>query len=265
MKFDEKYTKYWSCAINRSVDGTKIAGMNEAVHFLELLSLNRHDRVLDMGCSFGRMHEAIAVYSDRIFGLEPDSFAVEQARLRPYKEVRQGSAEYTGFDSNFFELIFCWAVFDVVDHKKGLLEISRILKDKGKLLITGKNSNYFQDDELGFKAEKNAFLKGFPNRFTNLTEVLSSLAQFGLKLDKLVIFPRRGDFGLLNYIDMGSNINGTYTGYEYLMICHKFRQYHIETQNSSIFESAHSKTSLIMAQQAGFSSPREYFEFVGID
>ena len=30
MKFDEEYTKYWSSTVNKSVDGTIIAGVNEA-------------------------------------------------------------------------------------------------------------------------------------------------------------------------------------------------------------------------------------------
>src|SRR5450830_1598221 len=114
MKFDKDYTNYWSSTVNKSLDGTVIAGLNEAKHFLQYLGIERPDLILDLGCSFGRMHEALAVYSDQIFGIDPDPYAVEKACLQPYREVRQGSAEHTGFGNSYFDVVFCWAVFDVV-------------------------------------------------------------------------------------------------------------------------------------------------------
>lgn len=265
MKFGEVYTKYWSSAVNKSVDGTVIAGVNEAKHFLQYLGINREDRTLDLGCSFGRMHEALAVYSDQIFGIDPDSYAVEKACLQPYKEVRQGTAEHTGFDKNFFDVVFCWAVFDVVDHKKGLAEINRILKKGGKLLLTGKNDNYSPDDNLAYKAEKNAFLKAFPNKFTDLSAVLGNFNNLGFDLDKLFIFPCRGDFGLLNFVDQGNDPRDSYRGYDYLILCHKVADQNVAGSAGVNLENPFSKTAIAMATQAGFSSPKEFFESIGID
>lgn len=265
MQFDEAYTKYWSSAVNKSVDGTIIAGVNEAKNLLQHLGMKRDDRALDLGCSFGRMHEALAVYSDQIFGIDPDSYAVEKARLQPYREVRQGAAEYTGFDIDFFDVVFCWAVFDVVDHKKGLAEINRILKNGGKLLLTGKNDNYFPDDNLAYKAEKNAFLKSFPNKFTDLSSVLGNFQHLGFKLDKLLTFPRRGDLGLLKFVDQGNDLKDNYFGYEYLIICHKVADPNVTELTSVNLEGQFSKTATKMAVSAGFLSTKEYFESIGID
>lgn len=265
MKFDKAYTKYWSSAVNKSVDGTIIAGVSEAKNLLQHMGMKKNDRVLDLGCSFGRMHEALALYSDQIFGAEPDPYAVEKARSLPYKEVRQGAAEDTGFDKDFFDVVFCWAVFDVVDHKKGMAEINRILNYGGKLLLTGKNDSYFPDDILAYKAEKNAFLKTFPNRFTDLSSVLGNFQHLGFKLDKLLIFPRRGDFGLLNYVDQGNDLKDNYFGYDYLIICHKVADPNAAGLTSLNLEGEFSKTAIEMAAQAGFSSPKEFFESIGID
>ena len=104
MKFDKEYTQYWSSAVSKSVDGTIIAGVNEAKHFLQYLGIKRDDRVLDLGCSFGRMNEALVVYSDQIFGIDPDTYAIEKANLQPYREVCQGTAENTEFDNEFFDV-----------------------------------------------------------------------------------------------------------------------------------------------------------------
>lgn len=264
MKFGEAYTQYWASAVKKSVDGTVIAGVNEAKHFLQYLGIKRQNRILDLGCSFGRMCEVLTTYSDHTYGIDPDSFAVEKARLQLYEGVRQGSAEDTGFDKEFFDLVFCWAVFDVVDHKKGLTEINRILKNGGKLLLTGKNDNYHFDDELAFKAEKNAFLKGFPNRFTNLSAVLRNFKTLGFQLDKLFVFPRRGDFGLLNYLDQGSGID-EHIGYDYLILCHKIADQSNPDISNENLDSKFSKTASRMAHQRGHAGAKELFEFMGID
>jgi SAM-dependent methyltransferase len=265
MMFGEGYTKYWSFAVNKSVDGTIIAGVNEAKNLLQYLKIKRDDRTLDLGCSFGRMHEALAGYSDQIFGLELDPYAVEKARSQPYKEVRQGAAEHTGFDQESFDVVFCWAVFDVVDHKKGLAEINRILKNGGKLLLTGKNDNYLPDDQLAYKAEKNAFLKAFPNKFTDLSSVLGNFQHLGFKLDKLLTFPYRGDLGLLNFVDQGNDLKDNYLGYEYLIICHKDADPNVAELTSVSLEGRFSKTAIKMAAQAGFLNTKDFFESIGID
>jgi len=265
MIFGERYTKYWASAVDKSVDGIVIPGVKEAKHFLQYLGIHREDLVLDLGCSIGRMNEALAVYSDQILGIDLDSYAVKKACLQPYKEVRQGTAEHTGFEKEFFDLVFCWAVFDTVDHKKGLAEINRILRKGGKLLLTGKNDNYYPDDSLAYKAEKNAFLKAHPNKFTDLSAVLGNFKNLGFELDKLFIFPCRGDFGKLNFIDQGNDPRDSYRGYEYLILCHKVADQNVAEMTGVNFENQFSKTAIAMATQAGYSSPKEFFESIGID
>jgi len=153
----------------------------------------------------------------------------------------------------------------VVDHKKGFAEINRILKIGGKLLLTGKNDNYFSDDSLAHKAEKNAFLKAFPNKFTDLNAVLDNFQCLGFELEKLLVFPRRGDFGLLNFVDPVDNHSDNYIGYEYLIICHKVADQDSIGLESLNFESQFSKTAVEIAEKAGFPSAKEYFESIGID
>lgn len=262
MKFGEEYTKYWASAVNKSVDGTVIAGANEAKFFLQNLKLGKNDRLLDLGCSFGRMIDTLSEYTDQVYGVDPDPFAVEKASAQRYREVHQGSAEATGFDEKYFDAVFCWAVFDVVDHIKGITEINRILKTDGKLLITGKNDNYYSNDELAFKAEKNAFLKGFPNKFTDLNTLLANFEILGFQLDKLYIFPRRGDFGLLNFVEP---CDDEYLGCEYLILCHKVSDGNMSKAHSINLDRKHSKTATKKAIENGYSGAIELFESMGID
>lgn len=265
MTFGRKYTEYWASAVDTSVDGTVIAGVNEAKHLLNYLGLKKSNLALDLGCSYGRMYDLFADYSSEVYGIDLDQYAVEKARLLPYREVRQGSVEKTGFVEDFFDMVFCWAVFDVVDHEKGLIEINRILKTGGKFVFTGKNNNYFLDDNLAYKAEKNAFLKGFPNKFTDLNVVLSNFKKLGFELDKLLIFPRRGDLGLLNFVDLDHKVQDQYFGCDYLILCHKISESQNIPPGSLSLSESFSKTAITMATQLGFLSPKEYFESMGLD
>lgn len=265
MKFDKNYTKYWSSTVNKSVDGTIIAGSDQVKDILDYLELGIYEKVLDLGCSFGRMHEVLMKYSRSLYGIDADPYAVEQANNLSYEEVRVSTAEQMDFNNDYFDLVFCWAVFDVVDHIKGLGEINRVLKPGGKLLITGKNDNYFLDDQLAYKAEKNAFLKGFPNRFTNLSTVTNNFNKLGYQLDKLLIFPRRGDLGKLNFNDESDVIREEYIGYEYLIFCHKVTKESGTNLDSEMFELPFSKTARKMANRANFSDIGNFFQTIGID
>lgn len=162
MDFNKEYTNYWQNTISKSVDGLKIPGEFEAAHILKYLEITPSEKVLDLGCSYGRMSNVLSRLSSSIYGIDPDPYAVEQAKNNQYINVVQGTAEITNMPSNFFDVVFSWQVFDVVDQLKGFVELNRILNSNGRFLITGKNYNYFEDDKFAFTAEKNAALKISP-------------------------------------------------------------------------------------------------------
>ena len=262
MKFEKKYTEYWKKNINNPIDGLAIAGTNEVNNFLPLLNINTNDYVLDLGCSFGRMHSVLSSVSNHIYGLDPDLFAVETALNESYIDVKVGDAENINFDDNYFDKIFCWAVYDVVDHYNGLLESNRVLKMNGKILLTGKIDNYFQDDINAFKAEKNAFLKSFPNHFVNMELLQNNIVELGFELEKLFIFPKRGDFGKLKYFEVKIPFE-VIKGYEYLMILKKTKD--INIKNYLKLDSPHSRTAKKLATKEGYESVTDYFIHLGID
>lgn len=260
MRFKKKYTQYWEGAIKSPIDGLYIAGLKEVKTFLPLLKIGQNDKVLDLGCSYGRMYELLAEYSDNISGVDPDPYAVEKARTNAYEHVHTGTAEKTGFDSKYFDVVFCWAVYDVVDQQKGLLELNRILKKGGRFLVTGKNNNYLHDDEFAYNAEKNAFLKDFPNHFTDLRMLVPNLHSFGFALDKLIIFPRRGDLGLLKYVEVDPALD-EFLGYEYMILGQKVTE---PEKVSTKIDSPFSLTSQVIAIQKGYATSSELFKSEGI-
>jgi SAM-dependent methyltransferase len=180
-----------------------------------------------------------------------------------YKGVYQKSAEDTGFKDKFFDNIFCWATFDVMNQKKGLVEINRILKRGGKFLVTGKSDNYYPNDILAFNAEKNACLKNFPSKFTNLNALLGGINSFGFALDRLFLFPYRGDFGLLKYKEV-KDYSIDESGYEYLIICEKMSEPRFESLDAINIERKFSKTSITLAKKAHFKKVEDYFSSIGL-
>jgi len=265
LKFDKNYTKYWSDAIEKSIDGTTIAGAKEAKTYLDLISIDKNDLILDVGCSFGRMSELLSSYSGNVYGAEPDKFAVKKAKEKHYLDVKQSYAEDTGYSEKFFNLVFCWATFDVVDHKKGLIEFNRIIKDEGVLLISGKNNNYSDNDNLAFKAEKNAFLKNFPNKFTDLDFMLKNLHEFGFQLEELFLFPKRGDFGNLKF-EKGNIIDVKKRAfYEYLLIAKKKKGINKDMISMNKLDQDFSNTSIRLAEKAGFKNAKDLFLSIGLD
>ena len=266
MEFNEAYTNYWSLAVQESIDGTKVAGTSEIRKYLNQILIKQTDYVCDLGCSFGRMYELLATYTDHVFGVDPESSAVQKARLLGYKKVVEGSAEATTMPDKYFDLVFSWAVFDVVNQKKALQEANRILKVGGRLFFTGKNDNYFPDDRLAFIAEKNAFLKEFPNRFTNLPRLLNYLTHSGFNLDLLYLFPRRGDMGIDVFEVHTDHASSTLAGYEYLISCTKRLDIAtIPHFDSGEIDMESSKTADNLARLAGFSNCHDYFYSLGLE
>ena len=127
------------------------------------------------------------------------------------------------------------------------------------------STNYNKDDLLAFKAEKNAYLKEYPNKFTNLSDILSNFEFFGFKLDKLYIFPRRGDMGKINFKEQSNVIKDAYIGYEYVILCHKVKDTDTNNLIGKSFDSPFSKSAVEIANQKGYLSPNDLFNSIGID
>ena len=80
MKFNKKYTDYWQKTVLNSIDGTKIPGPNEAEIYLKQMKIKVDDKILDLGCSYGRFLENLKQKTSQVYGVDPDPFAVSKAK-----------------------------------------------------------------------------------------------------------------------------------------------------------------------------------------
>jgi ubiquinone/menaquinone biosynthesis C-methylase UbiE len=211
--FDKNYVEYWQEKSGKLADEEVIS------FFIDQLGIEEKDVVLDLGCGHGRLFPIISKYTKNIIGLDVNYEAINMAVKFPYLCLVKGSAEETNIPSGFFDKVIAWAVYDVVDQRKALIEQNRILKNGGYLLITGKNSKYTKDDKNAFIAERNAKLKDFPNHFTDIKKLLLVIKEFGFSLVKNYIFPKRGDLRRAEFVDLQKKIIPCF--YEYLLILKK--------------------------------------------
>ena len=72
------------------------------------------------------------------------------------------------------------------------MEMLRIVKDGGKILISGKGNKYNLDDEQAYIAEEAARRKGHPNYFTDVKSMLEQVKEF-VSVEEERYFPYRGD------------------------------------------------------------------------
>ncbi|MFW6143683.1 MAG: class I SAM-dependent methyltransferase [Patescibacteria group bacterium] len=114
--------------------------------------------ILDIGCGTGQILQMLSQFGKAV-GIDKDKKAIYFCQKRGLDTVKQGRAEQLPFEENQFDLI---TVLDVLEHikedKKTLKEIVRVLKPKGKALITVPAAKYLwssHDEALDHKRRYN--------------------------------------------------------------------------------------------------------------
>ena len=109
------------------------------------LSLPKDSKFLDCGCGFG--NSTIQAENDGFasFGFDISTYKIKFAESLKKREKTQflaASAERIPFKNNSFDVVYCNHVLEhLCDDHLALDEISRIIKDKGFLVLTVPNIN----------------------------------------------------------------------------------------------------------------------------
>ena len=124
-------------------DVVELEGVAAERAALEWLDPKADDRILDVGCGRGRFMEAIEKTGAETVGIEFFTFPLEQARKRVKGELHLMSAEKISFPDSSFNKILCYHVIEHLEHPEfAFAEMHRLLRDKGRLLLSFPNSNY---------------------------------------------------------------------------------------------------------------------------
>src|SRR3954471_24592362 len=97
----------------------------------------RFARALDVGCGEGRFCRMLKAAGVTAIGIEPTGPLLETARQRdPSGDYRRGVAEQLEFEPASFDLVVSYlTLIDIVDFRKAIGEMVRVLKPGGSLLI----------------------------------------------------------------------------------------------------------------------------------
>lgn len=95
----------------------------------------KNPKILDIGCGTGKNMEELQ-YLGETYGLDSSTEALTFCRRRGLKNLTLGTAEETHLKEKFFDIVTVLDVLEHTDDKKVLLEIKRILKKNGIVIMT---------------------------------------------------------------------------------------------------------------------------------
>lgn len=257
--FDRSYLDYYQDRLERASDGTRVPGLGVTAALIERMNVRPGQRVLDVGCSFGRMLPILSPLTDEVFGLELSYDVVDVAAKQSYRCVVRGGAEDSNLPSGYFSHLVLFGVFDCCEQTLALRESRRLLAPGGLALITGKNANYESDDRLALVAERNAWRKSFPNSFTHASALHELLPSFGLELIELLRFPRRGDFGEMRTLPETTPADTPFYEYAAVLRAVGDQPPELSASDTPLVSTSISHTARQAAQKGGFASVEDFF------
>jgi ubiquinone/menaquinone biosynthesis C-methylase UbiE len=113
---------------------------SQDVYILE--HVKNGERVLDIGCGYGRNIQTLLKVTDKITGLDNDEQAIKETKQvmasNPGVKLFLADAALLPFAENSFDVVVLFDILqNLVENKvKTLQEVNRVLADDGKILIS---------------------------------------------------------------------------------------------------------------------------------
>ncbi|MGI5825807.1 MAG: class I SAM-dependent methyltransferase [Patescibacteria group bacterium] len=99
-------------------------------------------RILDIGCGHGDFMQDIYRKTSEVYGLDPDSRAIEKNQIIKKKTV--GNAESLPYKENFFDMVvLAWVLEHLNAPERVFAEICRVLKPGGRVVFLTPNDNNY--------------------------------------------------------------------------------------------------------------------------
>jgi len=120
--------------------------INKIYYKINIPNLNQNcNKVLDIGCGDGKGLFKLKEDGWETYGVEISPLAAERAHEKYGLNIFTGIVEDAQYEDEFFDLIILNHVLEhLSDPKTTLIEINRILKNEGKLIISIPNVNSFE-------------------------------------------------------------------------------------------------------------------------
>jgi ubiquinone/menaquinone biosynthesis C-methylase UbiE len=206
--WNKDYASYWMGRVNEANDsinkssnvikGDSLTTSDQTyINAINLLKITKKDILLEIGCGFGRSLSFLSNCAKHVTAVDISKEMINIAReSNDEKNISYhvSPSEDLPFKDQVYDIVICFASFDAMYQKEALIEMNRILKLGGKVLITGKNDNYKNDDVEAYNAEVGARKKNHPNYFTDVLKLTKNIKNFGFKINIQKFYQYRGDF-----------------------------------------------------------------------
>lgn len=142
--------------------------------------------ILDVGCGGGELIKIVGERSKRgskFFGLDISEKLCEIARQKnPEAEIVQGDAENLPYTDNKFDVVFMTEALEhMLDHKKAIMEVGRVLKPRGIFIVTVPNRDWLQYDFYKPFIDKHRF-QPVQDHYFRFQELVGLLGSSGFKV-----------------------------------------------------------------------------------
>lgn len=223
--WNDKYVAYWRARVEEAgagesavVKGDARTEDDEIYERVFAATPFNPGSLLDVGCAWGRMFPIFKEHDLRISGVDISAAMIDAAKecwadSTDVDALEEASAEHLPFADGSFDNLVCLATFDATYQHQAMNEFLRVTRPGAHIYVTGKNTRYHIDDKQALAAEVGARGKGHPNYFTRTRELIELMGAQGHELLAAYLFPRRGDFAAMHYIDEISE-----RFYEYFLI-----------------------------------------------
>lgn len=103
-------------------------------------------KLLSVGCSTGMIEREFINRGIRVYGMDATDEALEKAQMNGLIVVKSDAETSFPFENGEFDFVFAGEIIEhLLDTKKLLLEINRVLKKRGILIVTTPNLARFSD------------------------------------------------------------------------------------------------------------------------
>ena len=140
---DRLMAEYWRKIIREDLDDFRTYISNPAI-FQRINLIGENNVVLDAGCGEGYLSRYISEKNNEVVGIDISPRRVQLAKKYSDTEMYQVASIYElPFDDCHFDVIICnFVLIELEDLEKALIELKRVLKNDGKIIVQHLNPNY---------------------------------------------------------------------------------------------------------------------------
>ena len=230
--WNEKYFEYWKSRVEEAGHGKSVivegdSNTEDDSVYQRVFDSHtfRSGSLLEVGCAWGRMFPFYLAYGLRTTGSDISHAMVVAARKEWQEkegivDIVESPAERLPFADGSFDNLTCLATLDATYQDRAITEFLRVTRPGARIIFTGKNDHYFQDDKEAYLAEMGARDKKHPNFFTDTKHLIDLLSDQGHYIRALYCFPRRGDFARFRYVTTPND-----RFYEFLVVIDRGNEY----------------------------------------